>query len=231
VAGFRCLPTTAGGILPDTHKSDWKAVLGGAESVADVETTTSTFLGGLNDGDPEAWQRFYDRYEPMLLAMARRAGLREEDARDVVQEVLTTAFVEGFRAGKYDRERGRLRSWLRGIVANKIREARRRVTRPEVQMTDQSDATRCLNGIADDRKLPDLFDEEWERAVLAECLRRVKLEVDPKTFQAFHLYAMAGWQPEKVAAQLGIARETVYVHKSRVLARLKELQREIAEDW
>ena len=196
-----------------------------------METTTSTFLGGLNEGDPEAWRRFCERYEPMLLAMTRRAALREEDARDVVQEVLTTAFVVGFRAGKYDSERGRLRCWLQGVAVNKIREARRRIARPEVQLTDQSDATRCLNGIADDRELPGLFEEEWERAVLVECLRRVKLEVDPKTFQAFQLYAIGGRRPEEVAAQLGIARETVYVHKSRVLARLKELHREIAEDW
>lgn len=199
--------------------------------MAGMATTTSTFLGGLSDSDPGTWRRFCDRYEPMLLAMTRRAGLHEEDARDVVQEVLATAFVEGFRAGKYDRERGRLRCWLRGVAVNKIREARRRLTRPEVQMTDQSDATRYVDGVADDRQLPDLFDEEWERAVLAECLRRVKLEVEPKTFQAFHLYAIGGRRPEEVAAQLGIARETVYVHKSRVLARLRELQREIAEDW
>ncbi len=196
-----------------------------------MSTTSTTFLGALGEGDQGAWRHFCDRYELMLLAMARRAVLGEEDARDIVQEVLTTAFLEGFRAGKYDPQRGRLRCWLQGIAVNKIREARRRIAKREVQMTHQSEATCNLNHVVDDEHLVNVLDEEWERAVLAECLRRVKLEFEAKTFQAFSLYALAGWPPEEVAAQLGIARETVYVDKSRVLKRLKELEGEIAEGW
>ncbi len=41
----------------------------------------------------------------------RRAGFREEDVHDVVQETML-AFVTAFRDGQYDREKGTLRSWL-----------------------------------------------------------------------------------------------------------------------
>jgi RNA polymerase sigma-70 factor (ECF subfamily) len=192
--------------------------------------TSTVLLEELVAGQEQAWRRLCERHEPMLLRLARRAGLHEEDARDVVQEVLT-AFLEGFRAGKYDRERGRLRQWLCGIAANKIHEARRRPGRREVQPADGSSSTDFLGRVPDEQELTDLYEEEWERAVLTECLRRVKLEFDAKTFQAFQSYALEGREPEKVAAELGIARETVYVHKSRVLARLKELQKEVSDIW
>ena len=50
-------------------------------------------------GNEKAWRQFSARYEPMLLAFSRRAGLRTEDARDVVQETLV-AFLEDFRQGQ-----------------------------------------------------------------------------------------------------------------------------------
>jgi RNA polymerase sigma-70 factor (ECF subfamily) len=197
-----------------------------------LTTVTSTdLLDGLRrEGDDRAWREFCVRYEPALLAFARRAGLREQDARDVVQETFM-AFLESFRDGRYDPRRGRLRSWLKGIILNKIREARRRLAGREVQVLDRTDTTAFMDGIPDDRELTDVFDEEWERGVLAECLREVRQQVDAPTYQAFELYAVKSWPPEKVAEQLGISRNAVYISKSRVLSRLRELQQEMSEIW
>jgi len=193
--------------------------------------TSATFLDGLRDTANEAvWRRFRHRYEPMLLAFVRRAGFREQDAHDVVQETLV-AFLEGFRAGKYDPDKGRLQGWLRGIAHNKVRECWRRLARLEVQAPEGTDSTGLLARLPDDRTLTDVFDREWENAVLAECLRRVQEEVDAQTFAAFDLYARQGWPPDRVAEHLGIPRNVVYISKSRVLSRLRRLQGEIVEIW
>jgi RNA polymerase sigma-70 factor (ECF subfamily) len=202
--------------------------------VAMAESTTVNslvILQGIRQPDnSRAWGQFSERYEPMLLAFARRAGFREEDARDIVQETLLV-FVEAFRAGKYDRDKGRLRSWLQGIAFNKIREARRRLARREVQVADGTEGTGFMHRVPDDQELTDIFDQEWERSVLAECLRQVRQQVEPHTFEAFELYALQGWSVQKVAEHLGINPDAVYVSKSRVLTRLREAQQEIAEIW
>ncbi len=197
-----------------------------------LTTVTSTaLLEGLRDlNNDQAWRQFCDRYEPALLSFAHRAGLREQDARDVVQETLI-AFLESFREGRYDRRRGRLRSWIKGIILNKIREARRRLAKHEVQVADKTDATGFMEGIPDDRNLKHFFNEEWEQHVLAECLHEVRRQVDASTFQAFELYALKDWPPEKVAEHLGVSRNAVYIGKSRVLSRLRELRREMIEIW
>jgi len=111
---------------------------------------TSTLLSQLiaQSTGEEAWRRFYARCEPVLLAVIRRAGFSEQDAGDVLQEVMT-ACVESLREGRYDPARGRLRAWVQGIAANKIHEARRRRLRAEVQVIDSSDATGFLAAVAD----------------------------------------------------------------------------------
>ena len=198
----------------------------------DVNTITSTaLLDGLRDrGNSAAWQQFMERYEPMLMACAKRAGLGEHDSRDVVQETLI-AFMEAYREGKYERDRGRLRHWLQGIVFNKVRQAWRRHQKREVQIVDETSATNFINRVPDEAEMTDIFEEEWEQAVLNECLREARRQVDEKTFQAFKLYTMDSWPPEKVAEHLGITKNAVYVYKKRVLSRLRRLQEQITEVW
>ena len=193
-------------------------------------TSTALLQGLRQEGNSKAWHDFCARYEPALLAFAQRAGLQEQDARDVVQETLVV-FLERFRAGDYDRDRGRLRAWVQGIAFNKIREARRRLARPEVQVADETSTTPFMDRVPDEAELTDIFETEWQRGLLAECLRTVREQVDTQTFEAFELYALKDWPAERVAQHLGVARDSVYVSKCRVLSRLRELQEELGADW
>jgi len=195
------------------------------------DTITSTrLLNGLAERDEAMWRQFCSRYGPVIVACARRAGLQEQDARDVAQEAMTT-FLEMYCEGRYQREHGRLRSWLMGIAFNKIREALRRKERRERQITDRSDATAFIDRVPDERTLTDVFEQEWEQAVLVECMRLVRRRVDAQTFLAFELYALQEWPADKVAVQLGMTRNAVFVSKSRVLAHLREIRPKIAEIW
>ena len=79
-------------------------------------STTSALLDGLLEPGNEAiWREFDGRYRPIIFAFTRKLGLDESDAADVAQEAMLR-FVQEYRAGKYDRQRGRLRSWIIGIV-------------------------------------------------------------------------------------------------------------------
>jgi RNA polymerase sigma-70 factor, ECF subfamily len=101
----------------------------GIFQVGELETrtvTTSTLLRGLlASRDDRAWCEVDERYRPIVLRLAERCGLDADDAADVAQETLTQ-FFEDYRAGKYDRQRGRLRAWLTGIARHRIADARRR---------------------------------------------------------------------------------------------------------
>jgi RNA polymerase sigma-70 factor (ECF subfamily) len=69
-------------------------------------------------GDPEdarAWREFVALYEPLVLRLARRKGLRDADARDVCQEVFR---VVAGAVHRWDPGLGSFRGWLSTIARN-----------------------------------------------------------------------------------------------------------------
>ena len=78
--------------------------------------------------------------------VAKAAVAAPEDAADVAQETLTD-FLRDYRAGKYDRRRGRLRSWISGIARHRVldtlrQRARNQATRGESAFDELPDDAR-----------------------------------------------------------------------------------------
>ena len=80
----------------------------------DEETlrTSWTLVARLkNADDDESWQRFYDIYRGVIHGVAMKAGLREDEADDVVQETMRSMInsIQDFEA---DPAHGKFRAWL-----------------------------------------------------------------------------------------------------------------------
>jgi RNA polymerase sigma-70 factor (ECF subfamily) len=185
--------------------------------------TTTQMLEALRDpANGGVWAALDARYRPVIFGVARRAGLGAEDAADVTQECLADV-VEGYREGRYDRGKGRLRSWIMTIAYRRVTDA----IRARYRKGDQSPGRRGDSAIGD---LPS--DGELERAWKAEEERELlngavsQLLEDPATsasskrvFELIHLRALS---PEAVAAECGMSCDQVYVIKHRMLTRLRE---------
>jgi RNA polymerase sigma factor (sigma-70 family) len=192
--------------------------------------TSTTLLQQARDGDEQAWRLIVDRYAPMLRAAIQHAGLHGADGQDVAQEALAVLW-DKVTSGAYKKDSGRLKSYLRGILVNKIKEAFHKRAHNEVQVPYASESTGFLNRIPDDRELTDVFDREWELGVLAECLREVQEKVEKQTYEAFDLLVRKEWPVDRVAQHLGITRDAVYTSKSRVLSRLRSIRKEMVKVW
>src|SRR5208337_5600860 len=72
-----------------------------------------------------AWDRFVLLYTPLIYSWARRVGLQEADAADLVQDVLTT-LLQKLPEFTYDRHRS-FRAWLKTVTLNKWRDRCRRL--------------------------------------------------------------------------------------------------------
>jgi len=175
-----------------------------------------------------AWTLFLERYRPLIAAYARRRGLQPADADDVSQDVLV-AFVKAHREGRYDKEKGRFRTWLGRIAVNKTLDALRRLMNRDEQPVDTGTATGFLQSVEHDGPNGDelLWEQEWERFVLDGCMRVVSMEFDQQTLTAFELYALQETPPQRVADELGMSRNAVYVAKSRILERMRQLREEL----
>lgn len=82
------------------------------------------------------------------------------------------AFLVSHCDGRYNRQWGRLRTWLKGILLSKIREGRRRLAKAEAQVVDQTGATAFMNRVPHDQELATSFDEEWGRGISREARDR-----------------------------------------------------------
>src|SRR5438132_13447899 len=88
--------------------------------MGDALLTRASLLARLGDAqDRAAWQQFVDLYGSLVYAFARRRGLQNADAADLMQEVLL-AVARAAGRWHYDPQRGSFRAWLYTVTRNKI---------------------------------------------------------------------------------------------------------------
>jgi RNA polymerase sigma factor (sigma-70 family) len=202
-----------------------------AVALTTIGTTSTNLLEGLKKAENRTvWQQFVDRYRPLIFKYACRLGLRDEDAEDAAQQALL-AFCTAYRDGKYDREKGRLRTWLFAIARNHIKNVHRQRPDREVQVVDQPDRTAFFDRLGDEDHWEKLWEEEWRQAVLRQCLEEIRQALEAKTVEAFELFAWKGWPAQRVANHLGMSENAVFLAKHKILKRIRELLPQMEEIW
>jgi len=188
--------------------------------MAEIERTTTALLEGLFDRENEAaWSQFDARYRPIVVAFARKLGLGESDAADVAQETIFQ-FLQEYRDGKYDRERGRLRSWLVGIARFRVagiyrKKGVKREYRGESAMVSLPNDDECST----------LWDNERRTVILQLAMEelRATTKSHDRTIKAFEMVALNQVPVATVAEELEMSDQEVYLAKSRTAKRLRTI--------
>jgi len=205
----------------------------GAGVLGDAIPTRQSLLSRIKDlEDRESWQDFFDTYWRLIYGVARKSGLNDAEAQDIVQETVISVArkIEGFT---YDPARCSFKTWMLQITRWRI-----------INELKRRDGGGRLPGLCDAgeqegpslEQIPDpaglelevIWDEEWRKNLLAAALERVKRQIDPEQFQIFDLYCVEQWPAQKVARTLGLNIGRVYLAKHRVgrlvRAELKRLE-------
>jgi RNA polymerase sigma-70 factor (ECF subfamily) len=186
--------------------------------------TRASLLARLRDaGDHTSWQTFVDVYGPVLYRYARRRGLQDADASDVAQEVLAEV-ARCIRAFEYQPERGRFRDWLGTVL-------RRRLARFWERQKRGGGAAGAE--VLDDLAAPQRdaeWTDEFNGHVLRVALERIRPHFEEATWEVFERAWLRSRPAAETAAELGLSIDVVYKAKSRVLKRLEEEVRLLAED-
>ena len=180
-----------------------------------------------NLSDSDAWREFYDLYSGVVRGIALRAGLRQDEADEVVQETMASVsnHIQEFEANP---ARGSLRAWLLQMARWRISDQLGRRL-PVVPANDQpsagTSATPTIERVPDRREvdLEALCDTEWREKLREQALKRLQFEVKAEHYQIFHLLTIEGKSPPEVARILGRNTAYVYLTKHRVGHRLKKI--------
>jgi RNA polymerase sigma-70 factor (ECF subfamily) len=185
--------------------------------------TRQSLIARLTDWDDQRkWQEFFEAYWHLIYSVAMRAGLRDDEAQEVVQE---TCINVAKNISRYDPKAGPFKAWLLHMARWRITDQFRK--RPGNRVTRRDDDTR-VTGTLD--RLPGsgqqafeaVWEEEWQKHVLDAALAKLKRKVDAKHYQVFDCIAIKGWTAAKTAKELGVNIAQVYLVKHRLKGMLKK---------
>jgi RNA polymerase sigma factor (sigma-70 family) len=206
--------------------------------------TRQSLVARLKDlGDQESWREFFESYWRLIHAAARKAGLTETEAQEVVQEVMLAAAkkMPGFT---YDPAKDSLKGWLLAVTRWKVGDQFRKressakslggapPSAPERRGTpsgDQTARTATIERVSDPNQFDAIWDSEWRENLLRTALDRVKLKVNPAHYEMYHLHVVQGMSVRETAKALEASAAAVHLAKHRVgrlvKAELKRLEK------
>ena len=192
----------------------------------EIIRTRVTLLNRLKVWDDQAsWQEFFDIYWKLIYGVARKAGLTEAEAQDVVQETMLSV-AKHMPTFKYDPAIGKFKAWLLNMTRWRITDQFRKRGPAIAHRANAEDTARTATvERVPDENLPDLdavFEADWEKNLLAAALTNLKSRIDPQQFQIFDFYVNKEWPPEKVAQTFKVTVNQVYLAKTRVTEKLRE---------
>lgn len=178
-------------------------------------TTTALLQGLAEPGNASAWVELDGRCRPIMLAVCRRMGLTYAEAEDVAQTAMMS-FLEAYREGRYNRERGRLSAFILTILRSRAIDCRRRAHRRH-EVGGSVEEIEALSEADIDR----LWTDVRQGQILTQGLQILRDEgADERMVVAFELYGLRGVPIEEVTTRLGMTREEVYNAKYRITRRL-----------
>lgn len=191
-----------------------------AESPVTFDSTSSSLLDRVRLRDGEAWRHLVRLYAPLVYFWCGRAGIRGEDAADVLQEVFRSVAV-AIGDFRHDRLGDTFRGWLHVITLNKVHDMqRRRAGEPVAVGGSEHQALLSAVPLADDAAEDDA--QQSRNAVLRRALDLIRLEFEERTWQAFWRTTVDGQATADVAADLKMTSTAVRKARSRVFRRLRQ---------
>jgi RNA polymerase sigma-70 factor (ECF subfamily) len=196
------------------------------EAASSETRITLLFRLRRDPSDAEAWAEFVEHYGGKVLGWCRAWHLQDADARDVTQTVLLKLAVR-MRDFPYDPDKS-FRAWLKTVARHAWLALREQRGRPGGGSGDTG-VLEQLHSVAAGEDLLKRLEEGFDQELLAEAVRRVRLRVEPQTWEAFRLTAEEGLSGAEASARIGMRVSQVYVAKRRVKQMLQDEVRSLEQ--
>jgi RNA polymerase sigma factor (sigma-70 family) len=208
---------------------------------AQFPSTSPNLLSKLREAGQDAswqvsWKRFLELYHEPIEVIARACYRHHtgghEPSRGLIEDAVANTVTDFFARGqhRYDKSKGRLRSYLRMLTNARVVDLLRK-ERPidHKPLPETSDSGSPLP----DEQRPE--SDAFHRSLLATLVEDLRNRIPLRQFQIFERVKLKHQSPEYVAEDLGMTRAMVdrNIYKAmtvlRELATLPEYQEEFFE--
>lgn len=192
------------------------------------ETNLSLIARVHNPDDHIAWTEFLGIYQPVVFRMARRRGLQDADAHDVMQQIFLSIAksIDGWISAE---DGPPFRAWLTTVSRNAINKQLTR--RPRDTATGTDSVMDLLNSQPDQAETSAEMLAEARREIVRWAAEQIRAEFSESTWSAFWQTAIEGVSIPEVAKASKRSTGAIYVARFRVTSRLKEKIQEVSQHW
>lgn len=177
--------------------------------------------------DVEAWSTFVRLYTPLVFNHCKGHGLQDADAADVAQEVMRVA-AQAMPDFQFNAQRGKFRGWMLQTTRHRLHKFYARCARTPQAASDTT-IERLLDGEPNATEQT-RWEEDYRQRLFDWAVEKARPEFRPATWDAFWFTAVDSNSVKEVAGQLGISVGAVYIARSRVIARLRELIETVTDE-
>ena len=186
-------------------------------SARSLERSDAELVKACRSGDESAWNALVDRYQRLIFAIPRRAGLSEEQASDILQEVFLTLFEKLDDIEQPDR----IRSWIVTTAKFKtwglVRSEKGFYSPETEEEMEQEMASLPDSSPLADEHLIKLEQQHLIRAALKEIEERCQ-----KILSMIYLRDTAATYAE-VAVEIGVGETSISPMRARCLKKLAKI--------
>jgi RNA polymerase sigma factor (sigma-70 family) len=188
-------------------------------------TTRRSLLSKIREGDEIGWNDFYQTYRPLIFLRGGDFNLSQSEKEELIQDTVLSVF-KGQKTFNYDPARGKFRTYLRTIISHRAIDIKRKrkkniANEEDINFDNMPESKRSL--------LDASWDAEWSRHVLKQSMEELKNRIESETYQAFELYIIEEWAPQRVADFLDMKVGSVYTAKNRATEKLRAIIKEQQE--
>lgn len=194
-----------------------KSMMGFAADDNRMIVTRESLLSRLRQPGNESWREFFEIYWKLIYSMARKGGLSDAEAQEVVQETMI-GVSRNLPHYVYDPAKCSFKTWLMRLIRWRIVD--------QLRQRENHEPISSAEEIEDDKAFVEEWDQDWERNLVQAALDRVKERANPQDFQIFSFCVLQNKGASETAGILNLGRARVYMARHRIV---REVKREVEE--
>ncbi|MCH7228814.1 RNA polymerase sigma factor [Haloferula sp. A504] len=182
-----------------------------------LPTRRSLIVRASSGPDGKPWEDLLKYYDSFITKILLRMGFRDMDLEDVRQQV-SLKLWQGLGSYQPDEGRARFRNWLSTLIRNCAIDW---IRAHRWQHAETSLESEDLERMDPERpEIEGMIEQEWQRHVVDLAIGNLRQVFSGKALQVFAL-SLRGESVDSIAERLKLRRESVYVLKTRVKARVR----------